>query len=111
MKPRKVKPPATTATSSRLGRIAGQHLFRLYVAGATEISRQAIQRARQLCQAEPGRPARLEVIDIYQQPGLARDAQIIATPTLVRERPRPTCRFIGNLTKPVGLFLGTAIQI
>ena len=110
MKSPKVKPPATPTAASRLSRPAAQHLFRLYVAGATEISRQAIQRARELCQAEPGRRSRLEVIDIYQQPDLAHDAQIIATPTLVRERPRPARRFIGNLTKPVGLFVGTAIH-
>ncbi len=106
MKTPKIKTPVTTLKPSRLGRIPDQHLFRLYVAGATEISRQAIQRARQLCQAEPGRRSRLEVIDIYQQPNLAHEAQIIATPTLVRERPRPTRRFIGNLTKPAGLFAG-----
>jgi hypothetical protein len=39
----------------------------------------------------------LEVIDVYQQPELARDNQIIATPTLIKEFPRPVRRFIGNL--------------
>jgi len=44
------------------------------------------------------------VIDIYQQPGLARANQIVATPTLVKEFPRPVRRFIGNLLNSAGLF-------
>jgi circadian clock protein KaiB len=39
----------------------------------------------------------LEVVDVYQQPELARDNQIVATPTLIKEFPRPVRRFIGNL--------------
>lgn len=46
----------------------------------------------------------LEVIDVYQQPGLARDNQIVATPTLVKVFPRPMRRFIGNLANVTGLF-------
>jgi circadian clock protein KaiB len=46
----------------------------------------------------------LEVIDIYQQPSLARDNQIVATPTLIKESPRPMRRFIGNLANLAGLF-------
>jgi circadian clock protein KaiB len=44
------------------------------------------------------------VIDIYQQPGPARDNQIIATPTLVKVRPLPVRRYIGNLAGTAGLF-------
>jgi circadian clock protein KaiB len=44
------------------------------------------------------------VIDIYQQPQLARDHQIVATPTLIKEYPRPVRRFIGNLLNTAGLF-------
>ena len=44
--------------------------------------------------------------DVYQQPILARDGQIVATPTLVREFPRPVRRFIGNLANTTGLFAG-----
>jgi circadian clock protein KaiB len=44
------------------------------------------------------------VIDIYQQPGLARKNQIVATPTLIKEVPKPVRRFIGNLANMTGLF-------
>jgi circadian clock protein KaiB len=46
----------------------------------------------------------LEVIDVYQQPELARANQIVATPTLIKEFPRPVRRFIGNLLHTAGLF-------
>ena len=45
------------------------------------------------------------MIDIYQQPGLARENQIVATPTLIIEFPPPLRRFIGNLTNITGLFV------
>ena len=84
----------------------GKHILRLYVAGATERSRQAILRARQLCEDDPTGSFELEVIDVYQQPILARNGQIIATPTLVREFPRPVRRLIGNLSDAAALFVG-----
>ena len=85
-------------------------VLRLYVAGATARSRQAILRARQLCATELRGDFDLEVIDVYQQPILARDGQIIATPTLVREFPRPVRRLIGNLTNTSSLFVGLNLE-
>ena len=87
-------------------RPAGKNSLRLYVAGATDRSRQAILRVRKLCETEAKGNVELEVIDVYQQPILARDGQIVATPTLVREFPRPLRRFIGNLSNTSGLFVG-----
>jgi circadian clock protein KaiB len=84
----------------------GKYVLRLYVAGATERSHRAVLRARQLCEAELKGNCELEVIDVYQQPILARDGQIVATPTLVREFPRPVRRLIGNLSNTAGLFVG-----
>jgi circadian clock protein KaiB len=74
------------------------------VAGATTRSRQALRRVYQLCEAELKDNYELEVIDVYQQPELARDNQIIATPTLIKEFPRPVRRFFGNLMHTTGLF-------
>ena len=45
------------------------------------------------------------MVDIYQQPELARKNQIVATPTLIMEFPRPFRRFIGNLSNTTGLFV------
>jgi circadian clock protein KaiB len=83
----------------------GKYVLRLFVAGATARSRQAVVRVRQLCKTELENNCKLDVIDIYQQPGLARDNQIVATPTLVIAFPRPVRRFIGDLTNITGLFV------
>jgi circadian clock protein KaiB len=90
---------------SLVTRPAGKYILRLFVAGATARSHQAVLRVRQLCEAELKGNCTLEVIDIYQQPKLARKNQIVATPTLIKEFPRPVRRFIGNLLHTAGLFV------
>ena len=87
-------------------RSTGKYVLRLYVAGATDRSRQAILRARELCKTELNGNYELEVIDVYQQPILAREGQIVATPTLVKELPRPVRRFIGDLANTSRMFVG-----
>src|SRR5476649_1577015 len=89
---------------SLAARPAGKHVLRLFVAGATARSREAVLRVRQLCAEELKGGCDLEVVDIYQQPHLARENQIVATPTLIKEFPRPVRRFIGSLTNLTGLF-------
>jgi circadian clock protein KaiB len=98
---------ATQAWEKSLAtRPTGKYVLRLFVAGATARSRQAVLRVRQLCEAELKDNYELEVIDVYQQPILARDGQIIATPTLVKELPPPVRRLIGNLANITRLFVG-----
>ena len=98
---------ATKAFEKALAlRSTGKYRLRLYVAGATDRSRQAVMRARRLCANELKGHCELEVIDVYQQPILARDGQIVATPTLVREFPRPVRRLIGSLSNTTSLFVG-----
>ena len=94
--------PATGGTELQTG---GKYVLRLFVAGATAHSRQAVLRVRPLCEAELKGNCTLEVIDIYQQPNLARANQIVATPTLIIEFPPPLRRFIGSLTNITGLFV------
>jgi circadian clock protein KaiB len=82
----------------------GKYVLRLFVAGATARSHQAILRVRELCAGELKGRCKLEVVDIYQQPALARENQIVATPTLIKQFPKPMHRFIGNLANLTGLF-------
>jgi circadian clock protein KaiB len=90
------------ASAARRG---GRCVLRLFVAGATARSRQAVLRVRALCETEMEGRCELVVVDIYQQPEMAREHQIVATPTLVKEFPRPVRRFIGNLSGLAGLFV------
>lgn len=75
-------------------------VLRLYVSGMTTRSRQAIDNIRQLCEQHLAGRYDLEIIDIYQQPGLAKDAQVIAAPTLVKKLPLPLRKIIGNMSDP-----------
>ena len=88
---------------------AEKYFFRLFVAGATTRSRQTLRHVYHLCEARLKDNYELEVIDVYQQPELARDHQIVATPTLVKERPAPIRRFIGNLADVGSLFAGLGV--
>ncbi len=85
-------------------------VLRLYVSGMTARSRQAIDNIRQLCEEHLAGRYDLEIIDIYQQPALAKDAQIIAAPTLVKKLPPPVRKVIGNMADPgrVMVVLGIA---
>lgn len=72
--------------------------FKLYVAGQTPRSTAAIANLKSLCNEHmPGR-YRIEIIDLLEQPELARSDQVVAIPTLVRRLPGPIRRIIGDLS-------------
>lgn len=75
------------------------YVLRLYVAGMTSRSADAIAMLREVCEEYLHARYDLEVIDIYQLPALAKGHQIVATPTLVRVLPKPLKRCIGGLSK------------
>lgn len=106
MKKRKTISATKSFEQALATRHTAKYVLRLYVAGATARSRQAVLCARRFCAAELKYNCELEVIDVYQQPILARDGQIVATPTLVKEFPRPVRRLIGNLANATRLFAG-----
>jgi circadian clock protein KaiB len=75
-----------------------KYVMRLYVADKSPKSLRAIRQIQKLCEAQiPGR-YELEIIDIYQHPEELERAQIFAIPTLIKERPLPTQRLIGDMT-------------
>ena len=52
----------------------------------------------------------LEVIDIYQQPALAKGEQILATPTLVKQLPLPLRRLVGDLSNKERVLIGLDLK-
>lgn len=72
--------------------------LRLFVAGSTVLSRQAIENLHCLCRNRLDGRVDLEVVDIYQQPELAAFHQVIAAPTLLKLLPLPVRRIIGDLS-------------
>ena len=73
--------------------------LRLFVAGSTIRSRQAIENLRRICAEQLEGRVDIEVVDIHQQPELAKHHQIVAAPTLLKLLPLPARRIIGSLSE------------
>lgn len=73
--------------------------LRLYVAGNSLRSTTAILNLKRICEYYLKDRYQLEVIDIHQQPELARADQVVATPTLVKLLPEPVRLLVGDLSK------------
>lgn len=94
----RVKPPAE------------HYLLRLYVTGATPRSLRAIQNIKEICEEHLRGRYELEVVDVYQQPELAKGEQILASPTLIRFLPQPLRRLIGDMANTERVLLGLDLQ-
>lgn len=79
---------------------AGRYVLSLYVTGSSRRSLKAIESIKALCDQHLKGRYELEVVDLYQQPQKAKEAQIFAAPTLIKKLPPPFRRLIGDLTKP-----------
>ena len=77
---------------------APEYALRLCITGMTRRSQQALMNVTHICDRYLKGRYHLEVIDLYQQPQLAAELQIIATPTLLRDQPLPLRRLIGSLS-------------
>jgi len=99
-------------TKASAGRKARKELYvlRLYVAGLTTRSRTAISNITSICEEHLQGRYDLEVIDVFQRPILAREEQIIATPTLVKKLPAPLRRLIGDLSERQKVLIGLDLR-
>jgi KaiB domain. len=70
----------------------------------------AFANVRKLCEQHLAGRYDLKVIDIYQQPNLAREEQIIATPTLIKKLPLPLRRFIGDMSDTERFLAGIGLK-
>ena len=86
------------------------YVLRLYVTGMTPRSMQAVASIKSICDELLEGRYDLEVIDIYQHPVLAKDEQIIAAPTLVKQLPAPLRRLIGNLSDRERVLMGLDLR-
>ena len=87
-----------------------QYVLRLYISGLTPRSQTAIKNIKKICEEHLKGRYDLEVIDVYQQPVLAKGEQIIAAPTLIRKLPLPLRRFIGDLSDSEKILLGLDLR-
>ena len=83
-----------------------KYILRLYVTGSSGRSLKAIQNLKKICDEHFPDDYDLEVIDIYANPEVAREEQIIAAPTLVKKLPKPLRKFVGDLSNTKKILLG-----
>lgn len=88
----------------------GQYLLRLYVAGMTPRSTEAIRNITEVCEQHLQGRYELEVIDIYQHPSLAKGEQILAAPTLVKRLPLPLRKLIGSMADTERVLVGLDLR-
>jgi circadian clock protein KaiB len=93
-------------------RITGKpnYVLRLYVTGQTLRSLQSVENLQRLCEKHLAGRFSLEVIDIYQQPVLAAEGQIIAAPTLIKAMPPPLRRLVGDFSDANRVVLGLDLK-
>jgi circadian clock protein KaiB len=84
--------------------------LRLYVAGQSAKCVAAVKNLNRFCEEHlPGR-YRIEVVDLLENPRLARDHQIVAIPTLVRKLPEPLRRIVGDLSSKERMLVGLDLE-
>ena len=87
-----------------------KYVLRLYVTGMSPKSTRAIANVQKLCERYLEGAYELKVIDIYQQPKLAKGEQIIATPTLIKQLPLPFRKLIGDMSDTERFLVGIDLR-
>ena len=103
--------PAPWSSGAESARKASEHyVIRLYVSGMTSRSQSAIRALRRVCERHLADHYEFEVINLSEHPELAQREQIIASPTLVKERPLPQSRLVGDMSREDRVIAGLGIR-
>jgi circadian clock protein KaiB len=84
--------------------------LRLYITGQTPRSAASIRNLREVCDEFLEGRFELQVIDLYQRPELAKEAQVVAAPTLIKKLPLPLRRLVGDLSNKNEVLLGLDLK-
>ncbi len=94
---RKSGPKAGASRAAVRAKRPPKYVLKLYVAGVDRKSIEAIRAITALCDEYLKGRYELVIVDIYQQPTLARGEQIIAAPTLIKKLPLPLRKLVGSM--------------
>lgn len=100
----------TPAVENRTPEADERWLLRLYVAGRSPKCVTALDNLKRFCEERMAGRYEIEVVDLVENPRLAKDDQIIAIPTLVRKLPEPLRKIIGNLSDTERMLVGLNLQ-
>ena len=87
-----------------------QYRLRLYITGASPNSVRAVSNLKTICEAYLSGRYELEIIDVYQQPALAKKDQVIALPLLIKFSPAPLKRLIGSMSDTESVLRGLELN-
>jgi circadian clock protein KaiB len=104
------KQPAKQKTEADNSSESESWTLRLYVAGPTPKCIRAFNNLKTICEMHLAGKYTIEIIDLLENPQLARGDQIIAIPTLVRKLPEPIRKIIGDLSNTERVLLGLDVQ-
>lgn len=76
-----------------------EHQFTLYIAGDSDLAARAQANFERLVRARLAGGCALAVVDVLKEPRVARQNRVVATPLLVRERPLPLVKILGDLSQ------------
>ncbi len=85
-------------------------VLKLYIAGQTPRSLAAIENLKRICDEHLAGTYRIEVIDLVKNPSLARENQIVAVPTLIKNLPQPLKKIIGDLSNTEKVLKGLDLR-
>ena len=108
--PKTATPNNTKRPSKPSPRAAKAWDLRLYVAGETKRAAAALENLKKICEEHLAGVYEIEVIDLLQNPQLARGDQILAVPTLVRKLPEPIKKIIGDLSDKERVLVGLDLR-
>jgi circadian clock protein KaiB len=97
-------------TASRKEGLLSEYILKLYVTGKTSKAEVAIENLKRICEEELGGKYELQIIDVLEQPQMAEDDKILATPTLIKRLPLPLRRVIGDLSDKHKVLLGLEVR-
>ncbi len=86
------------------------YVLRLCVTGITPRSVRAIENIKKLCEDHLKGYYELEVVDLYQEPSVAEEEEIIAAPTLIKKTPGPRRKLVGDLSDAERVLIGLGIH-
>lgn len=102
--PRKKADPSQSRTAAQAA-----WEFRLYIAGHTPKSVEAVTNLKQICDRHLAGKYTIQIVDLATTPQLGREDHILAIPTLVRRHPQPVKKIIGDLSDTDGVLVGLDI--
>jgi len=108
--PKRTRPAKNGHAPQADGNNSHRWNLRLYVAGQTPRSITAFQNLKKICEEYLQGQYHIEVVDLMENPTLARGDQILAIPTLVRKLPQPIRKIIGDLSNTERVLVGLDIQ-